>query len=339
MMLQAMVLVWRTLEPSAPPQTPEPRVTLRWDAPQSCPTQAELEQEIRRYVGAAATAADKVDAAATVNRDATTYRLSLTLRTGAGQARTELASSQCQVLADAVALKVAMALDPMAVVTGLHNTNATALETPTTPAKLLALGPVPPRPGPAPLGPGADTRVSERRPFGVHAGVGVSAGDLPGIGAGARFGAAWQPGVLRLQLTAGYWPRRVVRARDGRGGAISLGEVAAFVCVVGPVGRRFEVPVCLGPEFGAMSSEGRGVADPQRTTQLWVAAVAQPGIVFKAIPNRLSLRLGLDAVIPIRRLGFRVSPTEEIYRVPQATIRSFLGLELRLGHKESSRRR
>lgn len=90
-----------------------PGLELRWPAVAGCPGQAEVEAAVGRLVAGGEPRA--VTAVATLRREGAGWRMRLTVRDADGELTRTLTSARCQVLADAAAVILAVAAEPVAV--------------------------------------------------------------------------------------------------------------------------------------------------------------------------------------------------------------------------------
>src|SRR5512143_3875954 len=83
-----------------------PKLELVWSAPDECPDSAELTSRVSRLLGDAVRS--NITAATDVMRTDGVYRARLRVTTSAGTGERILESSQCDTLADSVALVIAL---------------------------------------------------------------------------------------------------------------------------------------------------------------------------------------------------------------------------------------
>ncbi len=118
-----------------PAHAQPPGLELRWPTVAGCPTQADVEAVVARLV--AGGTPRPVSAVATLHRDvAPRWTLRLTLRDADGEQTRVLTSPRCQALADAAAVILAVAAEPLAVATHVAVVAAEppAITTPVVPA-------------------------------------------------------------------------------------------------------------------------------------------------------------------------------------------------------------
>lgn len=334
-----------------PPSEPDPGripVALSWTAPQACPTRDAVATQIER-LAPSAVLVDSEPAALSVEAivSETTDGLSanVTVRSDAESRARTLVAEDCVLLARAVGLVAAVALDPVVV--------AQQLEAESAPAAIPEPEPAPdPKPDPEPKPDftgdepgevpfrGGPRFVSGDRPdpprtrppldYGARFGLGVGGLVLPGAGPG--FVAAPWLGVERFvaQLSVQYWaPRRDELEDVDAGARFQLIAFGARACPVFGSGR-WRFPICIGVDLGPMIASGRGeqIMNRQTPVDLWAAAIAQPGLEVALTP-RVGLWAAFEAAISVRRPEFHVIQDGEEVRLHQPSVfgpRGFVGV-------------
>lgn len=327
--------------PDGPELPPEPDA-VRWVAPVGCPSAPDLRRGIERRLGRTL-APGEANVEAQVDPQAQGgYRL--VLRTSAAGVVDErvLEADDCRALADATALVVALAIDPVAVAEAMEafapvdEIEAPPTETPPVapaPARRDAttteLGATEPR-----ATPGAGDEASERslRPGGLlRVGAGVGLGALPGVTGVPSLAAGLRWRRARLELEGTYWIPRVSDPVEGARVAVQLGAATVRGC--GQLGRdRLEAPLCGGVQLGGMRGQGRGVPDAHSAQGLWVALEASMGLSWWFRP-RWALAGGFVAAVPVRQPAFELTddPPVRLFEPSAVVGRVWLGIELRLG--------
>lgn len=276
-------------------------------------------------------------------RGAEPWQVELTLVTASGEGTRRFAAAACEEAVAATVLVVAIALDPVATATSLHDATArrepTPEPTPTpeaTPTPSLEPASTPSlEPASASASEGAgerlvlDDRGSLRAPrvgLRVHAGAGVgpirAAQGVVGASV-ALFDRRW-----RWELAASGSIPRVVRFEDGRAARFDAWSIATRGCFV-PSRGAFEFPVCPGVEVGQV--RGRGLApttNPERRGVLWLAPSLAQGFTWAPL-DRLAIGVELALVVPLTRASFVIGE-RELQRVALVGARALVGVELRL---------
>jgi hypothetical protein len=346
MLTVTVAQVWLTIGP--PIQRPSEGVPLRWDAPLECPNEAALRERVDALVPGLLARPDTAQSRVEVEVEAAAERYAATVvvRNSDGETRRQFAAPDCEIVADAAALILAVALDPVGVSVGRSEpASRTPSEPPTSepppsepPPSEPPLSPAerqlpieadPIEPSPA-IGRASDS-VADERPRDLGVGVRVLGGGGYGPtntgyatigGTIALLGPRW-----RVEL-GGLWATpRVVRADAGFGGRFDGWAVLGRGCFA-PKIRRLELPSCGGLELGSV--RGRGLDElpiSDRASFLWIALAVAQGLWFAPI-ERVGIGLQLDLAVPLNRGGFTIETTE-VQRIAAVTVRGLAGVELR----------
>lgn len=327
-----------------------PTLALRWSAIAPCPTR---EQLVERIGAQGLTLGEwvpevhdhaRLSARIDVAPAGAVWRAELELVDADGRAQRSFEASSCDALAEAVALIVAVTLDPVAVTQALARRDAAIVEPEPSPEPEPAPEPEPTaRP---PLGPVAsdddeqgiqlvldadDDELQRRARPRLRVGVSLHGGASYGPtlrafgllgGRAALLGEAW-----RVELGARWAaPRRVVDT--GAAASIDAWMVELRGCGV-PKPGPIELPICLGVEAGLVRGLGRDpVPDPARATFAWLAPSLSVGLRWAPV-ERFAFGPELALVVPVTRGRF-VAGTRELDRLATIGARALLELELRL---------
>lgn len=324
---------------------------LTWTAPQACPNREAVATQIQRLAPSAQLVNSELAAVsveATVSENAGGLAARVTIVSDAESRTRTLEAEDCALLARAVGLVTAVALDPVVV--------ASQLEAQSEPGAIPAPAPLPqtppepepePVPDPDPVAESADPVPPDdarrfasadrddpkSRPsldYGARFGLGVGGLILPNAGPG--FVAAPWLGVPRFvgQLAVQYWTPRPFQLDDVQVGAsFQLVAFGARGCPVLATGR-WRFPLCFGVDLGAMIASGSGqqIVNEQRPVDLWAAAIAQPGVEVSLTP-RFGLWAAFEAAISLTRPRFHVvqDGTERtLHETGQLGPRGFVGV-------------
>lgn len=156
-----------------------------WTAPDECPTQAEVVQQLSKAVDGADKELPPLTARATVRRDGASWRLELTTAMDGRRGTRLLEADSCEGLSRAATLVLALTFGE-----GLARRQAEA-EARATPAKPPP-EPTPARPSPPP------PHLPERLRLQLWAGTAAGSDPLGGLGPAVVAGFALQPGLLRI---------------------------------------------------------------------------------------------------------------------------------------------
>jgi hypothetical protein len=330
------------------PHDEPPTLALAWSAADVCPTRAEVLERIRgQGVEIGEWIPDRHDHATlgvgiVISSKQDAWQADVELVDADGRATRSFAASDCQALADAVALIVAVTLDPIAVTKALEARTVPASERPEPEPEPVEPEPEPvePQPDPPLLGPLAESGepgivLSEEDepvwPEDLRVGLSIAGGGGYGptrAGYGliggrlALLGRAW-----RVELGARWvTPRRITI--EGAAGRFDAWMVEARGCWV-PSPGPIEVPVCVGVEVGSVRGQGLPPTPaPTSTRLLWIAPTASVGLAWAPV-ERFAFGPELSLAVPLTRGQF-VAGTTEIDRLASVGVRGLLVLELRL---------
>lgn len=351
-------LVALTLQGPAEPEA----FSVSWDAPAGCPPQSAIRSRIETLVGGPLAgergAGMGMRGRAEENADGTwTAVLELSSPDGVRE-RTIPNARDCAEAAEAVAVIVAIAVDPSAaerLAAAEEQTQAQAEAAVVAPPELVPTpqaateATAPPeeeaaeaaadgsgrqaKPEPArdsllettPPPPQEELRL--RGVVGVLGGVGT--GNTPGVPGvlGVEGGVALRR--LRATVAGQYWFRQTADVEnasvDYRQWSIALrsGPVLAF-------SPRLEVLVTGGVEAGQTIVRTRGLDDADDPNDPWIAWLVQPALTYLPRPW-LGLRLGVETFGPFVRAAYRVrNPDREVFRPSVVGVRGLLGVEVRI---------
>jgi hypothetical protein len=297
----ATVLAAASVTKSAAAQVHSPKAALvvtRGEGAQDCPDSATLAERVRTVAGASVIGAELDPAAietwvqVAITRNFGGYSAQINtsgLRHGS-RALEDLGPS-CASLADAIAVTLAIFLDPY----------ASAL-----PAKMAQPAPTPPRPAELKAKPQQAADLPRRTRFFLNAGAGVAlnllhhALPLFVANAGLRLTPSWS-----LSLGGGYVLTDTV---PSRGGEVELSLAFADLRGCGrAVGEaeRAHLDWCLAARIGSLRGSGQSYTDSFSKRTAWLALAIGPEVVFP-FTRSLSWILTGEAVLPVIRNGFDV---------------------------------
>lgn len=310
-------------------------VPLEWEAPAECPRAS----EVQAWVDALVDSQAEGRAEGVVARAADGYRLALVVTTSLGRSERALEARQCEPLARAAAVVVAVAVDPLQArarseVVPLPPVRATP------PATARTRAPGGDREGNAERPVGAETaRKGSRRPraakVGVEAGVGTGLLPRPHAILHAWSGLAWRR--LEGQVTVTHRFGQLAEQPAGGGGLVSATTAGV---ALGPVVRyrRWGLHVMGMIEAGAMVGDGRGLRNPRTAVSPWVGVGLRPGIVWWPVAW-LGLRADATLTGSLLQPQFEISGGPLIHRVSLLGARVGLGVEFRIPLDQSGRGR
>jgi hypothetical protein len=320
-----------------PVQRPRDVVPMTWEAPAECPHVEDVVARVHALAPGVLAEPSSARVVASVRSVEARYEVEVRVLAGDDEFRRAFVGDSCDEVANAVALVVAVLLDPVSSATEVR-TQPTADVSPTPVIETVPLPPpTPPVTQPiedrAPaLEPVESPRRSSPR---VRAGLRVAGGGGYGptnagfgeLGATAAvIGARW-----RAELGGVWIPSRVLRADGELGGRFDGWRIAARGCFVPQVGARdrLELPLCPGFELGQVRGRGLDELPVVLTASFpWVAVALGQGLWFAPI-ERLAIGVDLQLAVPLRGGRFLVE-TVEIQRIAPVSVRGLAGIEVRL---------
>lgn len=312
-----------------------------WRAPAECPDRAQVVEAVDRLLGRPVAPEDGVALRGEVVAiDGGGFELTL----GDASAPRVLRADSCEVLAEAAALLVAMAIDPDAVAQAAPpepRPAAAQAEAPVEDARPLAAALDVPRPGEPEPHRKAERVLADRTAEGapssagalrIHAatGVGMDAGTLPGVALALQLVAGLSIHRTRVELVGTYLPSRVARADNHATarGAVSLLALGLRSCVAAVDGAVALGP-CGGLEIGAMTAAGEGVSTPGASTVPWASASAG-AFVTVPLAGWLALRADAAGVLAVTRPSFVIEGVDgTVHRPGAVAARLAVGAEAR----------
>jgi hypothetical protein len=298
-----------------------PDVELRWEAPPGCPDRSKIDADLARFLAHGAQRdPTPVEIDARVEKSGEKFVLTLAVRASAGAIEKTMRADDCKVLASAVALVVAVLLDPTAVVETVERERVAPPPPPVEPKPAPAPKREPtPKPKPRPrLEVQGLVRPFAAGSFGPLPRFGVATGGLLGV----RIGRA------RIEAHA-IWdaPQRARASGTDAGARLDLWALGPRGCFA-PRWRTLEVPVCLGGEIGRMRGRGFGLSVSRSARATWAAFTA--GATLLWVPLRwIAVGGGVDAVVALTRPSFVIDDIGRVHRPRPAGVRIHAGLELR----------
>ena len=292
-----------------------PPIEIKWEAPAACPDLQSVRAATERLLGRRLAGLQGIDvrAAGHVERtDVGSWELHVVLAVGRHVEDERLVAKKCSALGEAMALKVALAIDPLAVVDAVGQA---------------------PKPDAAPPieAPAAASRGrTARQPsflLGLRVLGGIGLGPLPGATPGTAVYGSLQFPRFRVELGGAAFWGGVARyeALPDVGADLQLFTGALRGCVA-PGDGSWRFPICGGVELGVMRGEGFGAAATVAKNALWAGVVIGPAVQFR-MTGRLSLWVEADAVLTVLKPEFYVRNLERLYSPTAGGSRVSLGLE------------
>ncbi len=249
-----------------------------------------------------------------------------------------LVAGDCDALARAAILVVAVAIDPVAVVGPSDPVDPLgAVEfderAPRIPNPPLAGDRGAMRSGSADrdVSPDPPSRTRRRRARWGHAvrvAGGIGAQVVPSVMGAVQLGHAAIASLWRIESTATWLPPVARRYADGAGVRTQAFTLGVRACPSPRLGR-VTVPVCVGVVGGPVRGRGTGVPRLTDGTSAWLAAEVGVAAII-AVHRRVGLVLGVDGFAALVRPAFHLGSRPDVLATPSVGGRGLLGIEVRL---------
>ncbi len=305
-----------------------PAVGFEWDAPTGCPeaeaVRAQVEARIDRPVDKGQRSNLEVIARVRKTDDGR-WDMRLWFITPEGTRHRDVTDESCELLAETAATLVALRVQE----DEAERERASAIP-PAAPASTQAK-PLPVvRAAPA----GRPQRGRSRRPlaFDLRAHGAVGFGLLPRIDAGPVIAINLDAGSLRVELVSAVLfapPVAVARGGEARFVAASAALRAGWIKSL----SRVQVAITGGPELGAVTARGRGLASDGKGTTFWGAVTLGPAVTVRPV-LRLGIWAAVDGFVAFARPRFRVDEIGLVHRSGPAGVRALVGVSVRMGKPE-----
>lgn len=319
-----------------PVQRPRDVPPMTWEAPAECPSVEDVVASVHVLAPGVLSDPSPARVFASVRVVESRYEVELRLHDGEDEFRRAFVGDNCEEVAEAIALVVAVLLDPVVSASNVQ-ARATADVPPTPVIEAVPLEP-PTAAAEDPIEDRAALIESPRRPIRgarVRAGLKLAGGGGYGptnagfgeLGATAAvIGERW-----RVELGGTWTPSRVLRSDGDIGGRIDGWRVAARGCFVPRVGARdrLELPLCPGFELGQVRGRGLDELPVVLTASFpWIAVALGQGLWFAPI-ERFAIGIDLQLAVPLRGGRFLIE-TVEVQRIAPVSMRGIVGIEVRL---------
>lgn len=319
-------------------------VPVEWTAPAGCPDAGVAQRLVdAELAGLTEDERAGLSVEGTVLSGAAGHRLEVVLRRPDATIARVVALDGCSMAAEALALVVAIAIDPSRGTGGeLEALEPAVPPADDVPAVEAGTAMAQPEPEPAQAEPAAEptgitptppARVAPPRRRATRAAVrltgGVGLGVLPRLGAqvGGEVAAVWRRARVGVQVE--HWARRSVRLDDvpTAGGDLSLTTARVAGGMILPW-RRLELPFVAFAGLGAIRARGVGVSAATERSVPWVELGAATGVQWFVRPW-LGLGAHAELVVPLFRHRFVVSDTRLVVRTGPVAGVFRAGIELR----------
>ncbi|MGH1346047.1 MAG: hypothetical protein ACRBN8_31070 [Nannocystales bacterium] len=291
----------------------QPSVEVRWVGPVQCVDPVELEALVVELAG--------VPPSPIVLSVSATPATQWSVEIEYEDTQRVVASDDCALLTEAVALIVAVRIDPLRTASQVEPEPEP--EPGPTPEPEPELEPKP-APRPRPLEP--ERPRPARGPLAPSAAVGVagSLGSLPRGGVALRADVGVRRNALEVDIGAVATLGPESRAQQGVASAFRLFAGLAQACWVLESGA-VAAPLCGRAEVGLFQARPRGLQRPNDINALWLAPALRAGLA--PARGRFAPEGFLEVAAPLRRHRFEVTGVGRLHRLPPVALR--LGVALR----------
>ncbi len=355
-----MLLTGVLLGPPSSETTPGHPIEIEWSAPASCPDAEWAHREVERFVG---------DSLAQTRTTQLSFEVSITPEpaegwvanivtiTEGGRRRRVLPHSDCERLSEAVALIIAMAIDPAAIdaadesALGAIARARTAEDEPPPPesseiseqpestseeSDSSSPEPEPPPTSSPPTSPPRPPGRFSDRWAGPRLAFDAGVGRLPTVDLGGTAGASIGVGPLRFDLLGGIWAPRSVPVQGDATTHFWAWSVALRLGWAFAASRRVDLPLMVGVDLGQVRAQGRGLQAATEAAPPIGHAHLVPGVQIWLGP-RVGLVGELDIAVPWARPQFTVEGAGTVFRSGPIAVHAGVGLLVRFPRRMSSR--
>lgn len=273
---------------SAPQPSAASAHSIEWTAPAECPDRSDVQARVSRSLGDDSVK-PALTAAAKVTRIAGMYRASLSVQSAAGSGQRVLENASCEILADSVALVIALSASRFESAEPERSGNSLALSAHAT----------------------------------------TVSGLMPELALGVGGALAFEGLLaLRWELSGSYYaPQTSTFERVNAGGKFSLLRLGARGCRIFSVGA-FELAPCAGAELYRIEGEGfGGVRFQSGSASLWGPMLGI--FVRWWLLRSFALFVAADGMVPVWRQRFVYSDLGSLHRTAPIAFQLFIAPEVR----------
>jgi hypothetical protein len=306
-----------------------PAVVLEWQGPEDCQASPRVASEVRRLVGAERARA-RLGARVKIERRGRRWHVVLATEPAGHGTTRELDAESCGAAADAVAVILALTLDPSRALGGEEDAApppvdaARAPDAPAPPSSDAGGAPDAVTESP----PAADAGEVAPFPIFLFANGASDTGSLPRAGLGFGGGVGALASHFELEATLAYFPtvKTELEATPARGGSFTMLVADLRGCVLAEA-SVFSFGPCAGGELTRMHAEAFGVTTPIAASAVWGSVVAG-ALVRARISRLLSPRLSAGATFPFARPTFEVEGLGAVHRPAAIALQIAGGMEV-----------
>jgi len=305
---------------------PAGAATLTWSAPPSCPSEAEVHEQLARELGTKLAAASGVTFEAVATKQLAGFQLNLTTREGGALHERRIQAKTCDELLEAMVVAVSLALQ------------AAAESGEPPPPQEQAASSEPDLPKPAAAAPRASAQAKAPLPAGpvsgrIHPLGGLGAvmdvGAFPQAGFGVQGFGGLRISDYKLIGLAAFFPEHNTGLVGSARARFMLSLGGASLCYI-PENSLWELGACLGGELGSLAAVGSNVRNARSTRSLWAAANASAWLTVRPRATGWGVFLSPGVVVPIRRPQFVLTELGLVHQPASVGFRGLVGLELEL---------
>jgi hypothetical protein len=267
-------------------------LSIEWSAPKECPDRAQLAAHVSRLVGE--DVLSQLSASTEVTRTERAYRASVRTSGPAGVGERTLENADCALLAESVALVIAL--------------SASSADTPL---------------------PDLRSAPTARPIFGFSAQTSALFGALPspalGVGAGLSMDASPS---LRFELRGSYYlEQSATFEQSSLGARFQLVTFAARGCYAWRL-RAFDLAPCIGADRYHVTASGfNGQVSLSPATTWWGPALGLFG--RWRLHEKFAIYVAADAVVPLTKQRFVFADVGELHHAAVVAVQLLLAPELR----------
>lgn len=313
---------------------------VQWRAESGCEVGDRVDAAIAELSSRTSTATTTATTTVDVVRRDGNWVARISIANGGAVVERTLADPDCDTLARAVALVVAVNTVPIAAAESPKIQAVLVPETVTSPVmdakpRDIARRPIaepPPRP------------TTRRRIGGAWLlGAGIDVGRFTRVLGTITTAGAVRIGAARIEVGAiAALPRELPHPAQSsvRARVQSFAGNLRACWVLG--GARLEAPVCAGAEAGVVLASGLGLANGGTARSPWAAALLGPRLGWNVPAGRVTFMpwIGVEALVSLVRPRFTVDDLDgNLARAGAASARVLGGIELKWGHETRRTRR
>jgi hypothetical protein len=281
---------------------------LTWDAPPDCPTAQEVERDISRLIGESSHERT-VRASATVSGGDEGWKVRVRMETGGEVSERSLSAPTCRALEKAVALVIAITIEPRAA-------SGEPLPPPPPPVE-----PPPPKPPPPP-----PVVVREPMPLKWFAALGPTTeiGLLPQVGVGGELSVGFRIPIFSAELSGAVFAPESASVSGPSGGRFTLASGGLRACGRA-LGGQVELLGCAETLVSRLAGRGFGVTTPGSASTMLASFGIGPRLDVRLSPI-LHLLVDVDATYTPGRASFVLDNVGRVYTARHYGMNGRLGL-------------